>query len=66
MFFQSALGEWDYGIYDDVGSEGKRWFGVLFHTALVIVNMMLMVNLVIAIMTDTYRIYQDEKLGLFS
>ena len=66
MFFQSALGDWDLSIYDDAGSDAKKWYGIIFHIFVIAVNMLLLVNLVIAIMSDTYRYFAEIKLGLFS
>ena len=66
MFFESALGAWDMTIYENAGSESKQWFGVLFHIAVLIVNMLLLLNLVIAIMSDTFAKLTDLKDGLFS
>ena len=68
MFFESALGNWDFGIYDvdNIGSETKHWYGILFHLFVLLVNMLLLLNLVIAIMSDTYTFYVNVRLGLFS
>jgi len=66
MFFESSLGQFDMKIYDNAGSDAKRWFGVVFHITVLIVNMLLLLNLVIAIMSDTFARYSDVMLGLFS
>ena len=66
MFFESALGNWDFSIYDQVDSELKRWYGITFHIIVLLVNMLLLLNLVIAIMSDTYALYEKVMLGLFS
>ena len=66
MFFESALGNWDFSIYDEVDSELKRWYGITFHIIVLLVNMLLLLNLVIAIMSDTYALYEKVMLGLFS
>ena len=66
MFFESALGNFEFTMYDDAGSVSKKWFGIIFHITVVTVNMILLLNLVIAIMTDTYRTYAEVKLGLFA
>ena len=66
MFFNSSLGEFDMTIYDNAGSDSKRWFGIIFHICVLIVNMLLLLNLVIAIMSDTFARYSDVMLGLFS
>ena len=68
MFFESALGNWDFQIYEEerIGSEAKHWYATVFHIIVLLVNMLLLLNLVIAIMSDTYRMYADVRLGLFS
>lgn len=53
MFFQTAMGEWDFSFYDELG-EGKKYFGIIFHIIVITTNMILMLNLIIAIMSDTY------------
>ena len=67
MFFESSLGNWDFSIYEDESmSLGKKWYGILFHMTVLLVNMLLLLNLVIAIMSDTYSAFATVKLGLFS
>ena len=68
MFFESSLGNWDFGIYDSDPKMtlAKKWYGILFHITVLLVNMLLLLNLVIAIMSDTYAEYSSMKLGLFS
>ena len=68
MFFESSLGNWDFTMYEEevIGSEAKHWYAVIFHITVLLVNMLLLLNLVIAIMSDTYRIYSEVMLGLFS
>ena len=68
MFFESALGNWDFSIYDEevIGSAAKHWYAIIFHIVVLLVNMLLLLNLVIAIMSDTYRRYSDVRLGLFA
>jgi hypothetical protein len=65
MFFQSAMGEWDFEIYTILGPE-KKYFGIMFHITVITVNMILMLNLIIAIMSDTYTHLSYVKLGLYS
>jgi len=65
MLFASALGDWDFSIYDELG-ENKKYIGILFHIIVICANMLLLLNLVIAIMSDTYANLADVKLGLYS
>lgn len=64
MFAESAFGNWDFSIYEDLG-EGKKYFGILFHLIVIIVNLLLLLNLVIAIMSHTYSNLSEVKLGLY-
>ena len=52
MFFQSSFGQWDFDQYDALGD--FKFFGVYFHIAAITVNMILMLNLIIAMMSDSY------------
>ena len=63
MFTESALGNWNFGIYDVMGD--KKYIGIIFHTILICVNMLLLLNLVIAIMADTWATLSEVKLGLY-
>ena len=65
MFFVTAMGELDLTIYDELGP-GKKYYGIVFHIVVIIVNLVLLLNLIIAIMSDTYRLFADVKLGLYS
>ncbi len=52
MLFQTALGHWDLSIYKDF-SMGKN-IGEFFHIIVIILNLVLLINLVIAILSETY------------
>ena len=52
-------------IYDDLG-EDKKYVGICFHMILITSNAILLINLVIALMSDTYTKLTDVKLGLYS
>ena len=47
------MGEFTFTQYDELG-EDKKYFGIIFHVLVVTMNMVLMLNLIIAIMSDTY------------
>ena len=64
MFFSSALGYWDLGIYEELGP-GKKYYGICFHIFVIFCNMILLLNLVIAIMSETYKQFATVKLGLY-
>lgn len=52
LFFQSALGIWDFTIYDNF-SMGPL-FGKTFHLIFILLNMVMLVNLVIAVLSETF------------
>ena len=64
MLILTSFGSFDLSIYDDLGG-GKKYFGQIFHLLVIIVNLLLMLNLVIAIMSDTYSALSEVKLGLY-
>lgn len=63
IYFEAALGNWTLLIYDGF-SQGSE-IPVIFHLFSVIVNMILMFNLVIAILNETYARLASQKLGLY-
>ena len=65
MFFGSALGDWDFDMYDELGSS-KKYFGIAFHLLVISINMLLLLNLVIAIMSDTYSRFAEVNVGLYA
>ena len=52
VYFQSAMGSWNFIIYDIM--EEKKYYGIVFHCLVILCNLLLLLNLVIAIMSDTY------------
>ena len=52
VHFEAALGNWSLAIYN--GYSLGEAIPVWFHVASVIINMVLMLNLVIAILSETY------------
>lgn len=53
LFFESALGQWDFAIYDN--SKYPPLFGQAFHMIVIMLNMIMFVNLMIAILSETYQ-----------
>ena len=49
MIFKTSMGIWDLTIYD-VLDEERRYVGILFHVLLICVNLLLLLNLLIALM----------------
>ena len=64
MIFQTAMGAWDLTVYD-VLSDDRKYIGVLFHILLICVNLLLLLNLMIALMSDTYANLAVLKRGLY-
>ncbi|CDW85311.1 transient receptor potential cation subfamily member 4 [Stylonychia lemnae] len=63
MFIESALGDWNLHIYDDL--KIGPYFGKIYHLVFLIFNMVLMLNLMIAILSTTFSILQEKKLALY-
>ena len=63
-YLEASLGEFDLHTYDS--REGfEHWFGLLLHILVLFVNMILIINLLIAIMSDTYSRMSNRRLGLY-
>ena len=65
MFFMTAMGDWEIDLYDGLEIGYMQVAGVLFHCTVIVINLLIMVNLVIAIMTDTYAKLSEVQMGLF-
>lgn len=65
MFFATAMGEFDLEMYEEMGPT-KKYYGIAFHVIVILCNLLLMLNLVIAIMSDTYSRFAQVQLGLYS
>lgn len=63
MLFETSMGEWDLNIYND-SVLGKE-VGEVYHILVVILNLILLLNLVIAILSETYARFSKLKLGLY-
>ena len=63
IHFESALGNWLNTIYDDL-SLGST-FGQAFHLLSVVLNLILMLNMVIAILMETFARMATQKRGLY-
>ena len=68
--FQSSLGNFDYGWFDqsiDRSSESEFYaiIGRIYLTIFLIINMLLLINLLIALFSDTYSQVQQKSHSLF-
>lgn len=57
------MGTWNFRIYDDF-SLGP-YIGKVFHIVVIIVNMILFLNLVVAVLSETYSRFSKVKLGFY-
>ena len=63
MFFSYALGSFDLSIYDNQTSS-RAVAGIIYSCIVLIVNMLVLMNFLIALMQDTYVYYRRLKRGL--
>lgn len=63
-YFSASLGEFDLHQYDE-DPGWKRFYGMGLHVVVLFINMILMINLLIAIMSDQYSLMQEVRVGLF-
>jgi disulfide bond formation protein DsbB len=64
MFFYSSLGQWDSTVFDGVGPTGEplihmKILGMGFLIIFLIINLVLMLNLVIAILGSVFEEFQS-------
>ena len=71
FYFESALGSWSTKPYCEPTSfsnEPDEWlckFGISFMVLFLLINLVLFLNLVIALLSSTYAYYEDKQLGLY-
>ena len=70
---QASIGE--FGDFTDIYEEGipedeptifNQTFGIYYHLSFVMINMLIIINVVIAIMTDTYATMMEQREGLYN
>ena len=69
FWIESSLGNWDVGIFDHLIDEGKptqRLIGVWFLLTFVLINLLILVNVVIAMMADTYALMTSVRKGVYN
>ena len=69
-YIESSLGNWDLTIYDDTTEYDEplvflKHIGRIYHLIFLVVNLVLMLNFIIAILSDTYANYIELKNGLY-
>lgn len=67
LYFEVSLGSWDNSIYCNDPTVPMYFctIGKFFSVIVLLVNLVLLLNLVIAILSSTYAYYEDKKLGLY-
>jgi len=63
-YMMASLGNFDLYQYDEIGG-WKQYFGVFLHLTVIFFNMILMINLFIAMMSSTYIVLEGLRAGLF-
>jgi len=72
-YFETSLGSWNlkiYKLYNDPSDPDKYDLdlynnGVIYHCFVLLVNMVLFLNFVIAILSATFAYYENKQLGLY-
>ena len=63
-YIGGSLGAFDLNQYDDMVS-WQMYYGILMHLSVLFFNMILLINLLIAIMSDAYAYLSEVKTGIF-
>jgi hypothetical protein len=71
FFMTSAMGSYSLSAYQDEEITGisrtyTKYIGTSWHLAYVTINSLILMNLVIAIMTDTYASYRPYKKAMYT
>lgn len=69
-FFEAGMGNWNNVVFKKENEEGEvnnitKWLGIGFLIIFLIINLILMLNLVIAILANTYSLYEVISNGLY-
>jgi len=78
VLFESSMGSWSLALYKKSYSIEKSddlhqhhaymeyfYVGQLFHIVFLMTNLLILLNLIIAIMSDTYAFWMTEKYGVY-
>jgi len=71
IYFDSAMGSWDLTVYDSkvYGHKGNNVqisiFGRMWHLLYILINVVILLNFIIAILGNTYAVYEEIRKGLF-
>lgn len=70
-FFNASMGNYNLNVFD-IYEEGDsprvflKWFGVGFVVLFIFLNLIILINVLIAMMTDTYALMSSQRKGLFN
>jgi len=64
MLFESSLGTWpDFAIYNSLHI--GKYVGIGFHVCVLVMNLILLLNLIIAILSGTFKVFEPLSLALY-
>ena len=71
FFFNASIGSYDLTVFDiyETGEPPRvllKWFGVVFVVFFIFLNLLILVNVLIAMMADTYALMSSQRKGLFN
>jgi len=59
--FLASIGHWDFDVFEQAVFFIRPEYGFYFLLVFLIVNLILLLNLVIAIMSDTYVVFKNKS-----
>ena len=69
FWIKAALGDWDievFNVYEELNMPVKNKMGVYFTLIYVFINLLVLLNVVIAMMADTYALMTSVRKGLYN
>jgi len=63
MLFEASLGQWDLSIFDTLHI--GPYVGKIYMIIVLMMNLVLLLNLIIAILSNTYTIFAPRSLALY-
>ena len=67
-FFMASFGSFEVDIFKETFMPDKPvlcWTGIVFVFSFVFINLLILINVVIAMMADTYSIMSSQRLGIY-
>ena len=68
FFIDAAFGGYDLGVFDIFEPDRMflKWFGIIFILIFVFLNLLILLNILIAMMADTYSLMTSVRKGLYN